>query len=227
MLTRVLRHAYDSVMFTGIVEARCKVESAAPSGGGLTLTLDLSPLEGELTLGESISVNGVCLTVSALDGSTATFDAVEETAARSNLRELRQGDFANVERSLRLGDRLGGHFVTGHVDGTGTLRKVEKLASSVVLTVECEPALTDYMIEKGSVALEGVSLTLTSVARGRFSVAIIPHTLEVTALGARKPGARLNIEADVLGKWVRRLLGKSVKPGSSLSMDFLAEHGFS
>jgi riboflavin synthase len=214
-------------MFTGIVEARCKVMSAAPSDGGLTLALDLSPLEGELALGESISINGVCLTVNALDGSTATFDAVEETIARSNLRELKQGDAVNVERSLRLGDRLGGHFVTGHVDGTGTLRKVEKLASSVVLTVECEPALTDYMIDKGSVALEGVSLTLTSVTRGRFSVALIPHTLEVTALGGKKTGAHLNIEADVLGKWVRRLLGKGVKPGSDLSMDFLAEHGFS
>ncbi len=218
--------AYDSVMFTGIVEAMCRVERAAPSGGGLKLSLDLAPLEGKPVLGESICVNGVCLTVSALDGSVATFDAVEETIERSNLRELRQGDPVNVERSLRLGGRLGGHFVTGHVDGTGTLRKVEKLASSVVLTVECEPALADLMIEKGSVALEGVSLTLTSVARGRFSVALIPHTFATTTLGNMKPGSLLNIEADVLGKWVRRLLGKGGKPGSEISMDFLAEHGF-
>jgi riboflavin synthase len=214
-------------MFTGIVEARCRVVSASASGGGLRLALDLAPLDGAPVLGESICVDGVCLTVSAIDGATASFDAVEETIARSNLARLKAGDTVNVERSLRVGDRLGGHFVTGHVDGTGTLRKVEKLAGSVVLTVECEPGLTDFMIEKGSVALEGVSLTLTSVSRGRFSVAIIPHTLEVTTLGGLKPGAVLNIEADILGKWVRRLLGKNAGPASAISMDFLSEHGFS
>ena len=213
-------------MFTGIVEAKCKVAGAKPVPGGLRLSLDLSSLESPLAPGESVSVNGVCLTISALDGAVAAFDAVEETVARSNLAGLKAGDYINVERALRLGDRLGGHFVSGHVDGTGTLKKVEKLKSSVALTVECDPELTDNMIEKGSVAIEGVSLTITSVSRGRFSVAIIPHTLEVTTLGGKKTGARLNIEVDMLGKWVRKLLGKDLKNQSNISMNFLAEHGF-
>jgi riboflavin synthase len=213
-------------MFTGIVEAKCKVESARAASGGMKLTLDLSMLEGSLALGESISVNGACLTISSLDGGKAGFDAVEETVSRSNLLELKAGDFVNVERALRMGDRLGGHFVAGHVDGTGTLKSIRKLASSTLLTVECGPELTDFMIEKGSVALEGVSLTLTKVERGRFSSAIVPHTLEVTTLGEKKPGARLNIEVDMLGKWVLKLLGPGAKPRSRISKDFLAEHGF-
>jgi riboflavin synthase len=213
-------------MFTGIVEAKCRIESVKPAGGALRIVLDLSVLEGPFALGESVNVNGVCLTISALDGALASFDAVEETVAWSNLGKLKAGDFANAERALRLGGRLGGHFVTGHVDSTGVLKNVEKLKNSTVLTVECAPELTDYMIEKGSVALEGVSLTLTSVGRGRFSTAIIPHTLKVTTLGGKKPGARLNIEVDMLGKYVRKLLGGRVKGHSKISMDFLAEHGF-
>jgi riboflavin synthase len=212
-------------MFTGIVECRCRVLSAKTSGGGLQLVLDLAPLSGTPALGESISVNGVCLTVNKLDKNAATFDAVEETVARTNLLELKAGQDVNVERALRLGDRLGGHFVTGHIDGVGTFKSAQKLASSMVLTVQCDHGLTDMMIEKGSVALEGVSLTLISVNPDRFSVAIIPHTLEVTTLGTAKPGARLNIEADMLGKWVRKLLGRNPK-NSNISMNFLAEHGF-
>jgi len=212
-------------MFTGIIEAKCRVESAKPSGGGLRLALDLALLEGPFSLGESVCVNGVCLTVSSLDGTLAGFDAVEETVARSNLTELKTGDFVNAERALRLGGRLGGHFVAGHVDGTGTLKKIQKLAGSIVLSVECAHELTESMIEKGSVALEGVSLTLVSVGRGSFSVAVIPHTLEVTTLGGKKPGARLNVEVDMLGKYVRKLLGKTGTQ-SNISKDFLAEHGF-
>ncbi len=213
-------------MFTGIVEAKCRVESARSASGGLRLTLDLSALEGSPALGESVSINGVCLTISSLDGVLAAFDAVEETIARSNLAQLKAGDSVNAERALRVGDRLGGHFVAGHVDGTSTLKSIKKLASSTILTIECEPDLTDYMIEKGSVALEGVSLTLTSVGRGKFSVAIVPHTLEVTTLGDKKRGARLNIEVDMLGKWVRKLLGAGAKGQSNISIDFLTEHGF-
>jgi riboflavin synthase len=212
-------------MFTGIVECRCRVLSAKTSGGGLQLVLDLAPLSGTPALGESISVNGVCLTVNKLDKNAATFDAVEETVARTNLLELKAGQDVNVERALRLGDRLGGHFVTGHIDGVGTFKSAQKLASSMVLTVQCDHGLTDMMIEKGSVALEGVSLTLISVNPDRFSVAIIPHTLEVTNLGAARPGSKLNVEADMLGKWVRKLLGRNPKD-SNISMDFLAEHGF-
>lgn len=213
-------------MFTGIVEATCRIKSAAAAAGGLRLSVDLSPVEGSLEVGESISVNGVCLTISGIDKRLATFDAVEETVSRTNLRELKAGDSVNVERALRMGDRLGGHFVSGHVDGAGVLKSAKKLPASTVLTVECEPGLTDQMIEKGSVALEGASLTLTEVGRGRFSVAIIPHTLEVTTLGTKKPGSRLNIEADMLGKWVKKLLGGDAKGKSSISKDFLAEHGF-
>ncbi len=216
---------YKWAMFTGIIEVRCRVEKAAPSGGGLLLAVDSSALEGPLQLGESVAVNGVCLTISSLDGALATFDAVEETIERSNLRELRTGDYVNAERALKVGDRLGGHFVAGHVDGIGVLKRIKKLASSTVLTVECGPELAANMIEKGSVALEGVSLTLVSVDKKRFSVATIPHTLAVTTLGEKRSGAHLNIEVDMLGKWVRKLLG-GARPGSKISRDFLAEHGF-
>lgn len=213
-------------MFTGIVEAKCAVKNATPAGGGLKLTLDLAGIEGTPAPGESVNVNGVCLTVSSLDGSLATFDAVEETLSRSNLGNLKVGDSVNIERALRLGDRLGGHFVLGHIDGTGTLKRIEKLTSSSVFTVACEPKLTDYMIEKGSVALEGISLTLTSVSRGRFSIALIPHTLALTTLGEKKVGARLNIEVDMLGKWVRKLLGKGARPPGHITEGFLREYGF-
>jgi len=214
-------------MFTGIIEAKCKITAASKTGGGLRLILDLSPLDGELALGESVCVNGACLTISSLDGKEASFDAVEETISRTSLASLKAGDLVNAERALRVGDRLGGHFVSGHIDGTGILRNIRNLASSMELTVECDPAITDMLIEKGSVALEGASLTLTDVKRGKFSVAIIPHTLEVTTLGDKKTGAALNVEVDMLGKWVKKLLGSDPAKGSGITGDFLSEHGFS
>jgi riboflavin synthase len=183
--------------------------------------VDLGPLAEGTKLGDSIAINGVCLTVAALDGARASFDAVGETIARTNLAALSQGQKVNVERSLRVGDRLSGHFVAGHVDAVGTIRSKEKLPTQTVLRVAAPPEVTRLMAAKGSVAVDGVSLTLVDVARDALAVALIPFTLAETTLGTKGPGDAVNIEVDILARYVARQLG-----GEGLSEQALREHGF-
>jgi riboflavin synthase len=193
-------------MFTGLVEALGTVESLAAEGAGCRLAVAAPDLSGGLTLGESVAVNGACLTVVARDGRTCQFQAGPETLRRTNLGELRVGDRVNLERSLRLGDRLGGHLVQGHVDGVG--RVAERLPQGEWETVwfTCPPELAAQMVSKGSVAVDGVSLTLVDVGADRFSVALIPHTLGHTTLGFKGVGAPVNLETDLLAKYVWKYL---------------------
>jgi riboflavin synthase len=194
-------------MFTGLVETLATVRHMAPDGqGGQNCDLDLSQFLDELTLGESIAINGACLTVIAKQAPTCRFQVSPETLVRTNLGQLSPGDRVNVERSLRLGDRLGGHIVQGHVDGVGRLAKRERQGDWETVWFTCPEELTAQMIVKGSVAVDGVSLTLVEVLDDRFSVALIPHTLANTTLGFKRPGDPVNLEIDMFGKYIAKYL---------------------
>ncbi|MBL7223079.1 MAG: riboflavin synthase [Candidatus Brocadiae bacterium] len=208
-------------MFTGIIEAMCPL-AALQRGATWRLTVDLGPLADDVKLGDSIAINGVCLTVAHLNGSRASFDAIGETMGRTALARLAQDDRVNIERALRVGDRLGGHFVAGHVDGVGTLRAKEQRPDQTVVRVAIEPALTRFMAAKGSVAIDGISLTLVDVAHDTFSVAIIPYTLRETTLGVKHAGDPVNVEVDLLARYVAKMTGH----GDGLTEGFLREHGF-
>jgi riboflavin synthase len=193
-------------MFTGIVEELGEVR-VAPTGTPARLVVAADATLPDATTGASIAVNGVCLTVVARDDGTVTFDVAPETLDRSTLGDLRVGDPVNLERPMRLTDRLGGHLVQGHVDGVGTVTgRAPDGDGSVRLTVEAPPPLLRHIVEKGSVTVDGVSLTVTDVTDDSFGVALIPHTLAVTTLGSRPPGAAVNLETDVVAKYVDRLL---------------------
>jgi len=193
-------------MFTGLVEVLGTVRDLVSDGAGCRLTVAAPEIAAELSLGESVAVNGACLTVVAHDAATCSFQLGPETLQRTNLGDLRLGDRVNLERSLRLSDRLGGHLVQGHVDGVGHV--AERLAEGdwVTMWFTCPPELAAQMVSKGSVTVDGVSLTLVEVGVDRFSVALIPHTLTHTTLGFKGPGAAVNLETDLLAKYVWKYL---------------------
>ena len=193
-------------LFTGLVEALGRVERVEDEGSGRRFRLSWPGFADSFTLGESIAVNGCCLTVVASDGPTFDVQAGPETLLRTNLGSKRAGDPVNLERSLRVGDRLGGHFVQGHVDTTAELAERRPDGEWDFLAFALDPAWTPLMVPKGSIAVDGVSLTLVDVAPDRFSVMLIPHTLAATTLGSLKPGDRVNIEADMLAKHVAKLM---------------------
>lgn len=194
-------------MFTGIVEGRRRVVRAARHSGGLSLALDLEDLAGDGAIGDSISVAGCCLTAETLEGSVMTFHLMDESLGLTTFESVAEGDYLNVERSLRVGDRLGGHFVSGHVDGLGTVASLDVLHEGQTdLTLELPGALAQLVIPKGSVAIDGVSLTLSGIDGTRATVSLIPHTLEATTLGTLNVGDQVHLEMDMIGKWVRRLL---------------------
>ena len=211
-------------MFTGLIETCRPVQAVSQRGGLKEIELDLGELAEDVAVGDSVALNGVCLTAVAISGSSARFEAVQETQERSTLGRLRPGDTVNVERALRVGDRLGGHFVQGHVDGLGSIADKSEHDGQCLLRVRVPPELTAKMIEKGSVAVDGVSLTIIDVAADSFSVAVIPHTLEMTTLGRKRPGDEVNIEVDMIGKWVAKLLGKD--EGGSITREKLERYGF-
>ena len=195
-------------MFTGLVEALVQVASIQSDGPGKILTLrwPLSASNNDLAIGDSVAINGCCLTVIQLDGELLTFEAGAETLSRTNLGKLQSGSLVNVERALKYGDRLGGHLVSGHIDATGSLlsRKDDANWSDFVFEIPAE--LSKQMASKGSIAVDGVSLTLVDVSRRSFSVALIPHTLDVTTLGKLQAGDTVNLETDLLAKYVESQL---------------------
>jgi riboflavin synthase len=193
-------------MFTGIVEQIGSVEHVADNEIGRRIVLS-APGVGELPLGASISVNGVCLTAVETDDDTVAVDVIPETLQRTNLGTLLNASQVNLERPMPADGRFDGHIVQGHIDGVGTVAAVERGdEGGVVMTVDMPESLQRYLVEKGSITIDGVSLTVASVTEVGFSVALIPHTLEVTTLGLRNPGDTVNLEVDVLAKYVERLL---------------------
>ncbi len=201
-------------MFTGIVEAVGRVTAVEPRGSATRLRIEAGALAEGARIGDSVAVNGGCLTVAAVEGEILAFDAVPETLARTALGGLGPGARVNLERALRAGGRLDGHIVQGHVDGVGRVRQLLRQGEDARLFVDCAPEFADWLVEKGSVAIDGVSLTVVGVAAAGFDVALIPHTLETTTLGALSPGDRVNLEADVLGKYVKRYLERLLPPAN-------------
>ena len=217
-------------MFTGIIQGRGRICEKRPSGGGLLFGIDSDFDLTDPSEGESIAVNGVCLTAREIRGRRFLVDVSPESLARTNLGQVAVGSLVNLERALRLADRLGGHLVSGHVDAVARVTERKPLGDFVLFTFEIPLGLGRYLIEKGSITVDGISLTVNRCDQRTFSVSIIPHTLEVTTLGGLAAGSRVNLEVDLIGKYVEKLL--SVKPeggagqASALNPAFLAEHGF-
>ncbi len=217
-------------MFTGIIETTGRITDLLNTDEGIRLTIACGLRDYQI--GESIAVNGICLTVVAFSGMKFQADASSETLQRTTLGRLNIGSQVNLERALRLGDRLGGHWVSGHIDGTGTLARIDKHGDAKAIVVETEPRLLRYIVEKGSVALDGASLTVNRVNDKEFEVMLIPHTQEVLFEGFDTVGRRINIEVDILGKYVEKLLAchdasqSDIKPASSLTLEKLREAGF-
>lgn len=195
-------------MFTGLVEATGRIESATVEDGGKRFALRWEGLADPLAIGESVAVDGCCLTVVAAAADRFEVQAGPETLLRTTLGERTPGDAVNLERALRVGDRLGGHFVQGHVDATAVLRERRREGEFEFVAFDVDPAWTALMVEKGSIAVDGASLTLTAVGASDFSIMLIPQTLSATTLGTRRPGDRVNVETDVLAKHVRKLLDR-------------------
>jgi riboflavin synthase len=201
-------------MFTGIVEALASVVEIKPEPPGVRITICMPKISGSARavtagIGDSVALNGCCLTVVAVAGDRLEFQAGDETLRRTNLGRLQSGSGVNVERSLCVGDQMGGHFVTGHIDGLGTLASRTDAGEWSTFWFQAPPGLLRQMASKGSIAIDGVSLTLVDVEDQRFSVMLIPHTLTVTTLGKLKPGDTVNLETDVLAKYVERQLAAS------------------
>lgn len=197
-------------MFTGLVEAVGVVAALQQNGPGVDLIVEIPNglADGEeARIGESVALNGCCLTIVSRNGNRWTFQAGAETLSRTNLGTLSVGDPLNIERSLRAGDRLGGHIVQGHIDGVGRVASVLPDGDWTTMRFSVSAALTRQMVPKGSVAVDGVSLTLVDVERTEVSVALIPHTLKATTLGRRRPGDAVNIETDIIGKYMDKMLG--------------------
>lgn len=193
-------------MFTGIVETMGDVVSVVDQGGRTRITIESAPVAEGMSVGDSVACNGVCLTVVEVSGPRFSVEAVPETLARTNLGACVPGDPVDLERPLRTDGRFDGHIVQGHVDGVGTVRRVTPEGDAVRMWFDVPSRLRRYLVEKGSVAVDGVSLTVSSVDEVGFEVVLIPHTLQVTVLGRRRVGARANLEVDVLAKYVERLL---------------------
>jgi riboflavin synthase len=215
-------------MFTGLVEEVGTVHAVRHGAGQSRLVIAAPRIGPEVVIGDSICVNGVCLTVVASAENRLEFDAVAETLRRSNLGEMRSGDRVNLERAMAAGDRFGGHVVQGHVDAVGRLKRIVPEATSHLIEVEAPPEVMRCVVEKGSIALDGISLTVATLSASTFTVAIIPHTWTQTTLGSRKPGDRVNLEADILAKYVERLLEARLGPAqpTSLTEAALRESGF-
>jgi len=193
-------------MFTGIVRLG-RVESIEMQGasGRIAVTPD-RPWEEPIVLGDSIAVNGACLTVAAMEGEKLSFDVLTETFDKTNLGEKSAGSIVNLERALAMGDTLGGHIVTGHVDGSGTVRKITPVDRDFKFEIECSKDMLMLMVYKGSISIDGISLTVAELLDDGFVVHIIPHTIEETDMSEFKPGTKVNLEADILGKHVQRIL---------------------
>lgn len=218
-------------MFTGIIEAKGEIQSLAPRGGDVALAVLTGALDmSDVQLGDSIAVNGVCLTVTSLPGRGFTADVSGETLALTSLGALKAGSVVNLEKALTPTTRLGGHLVSGHVDGVGTVRSLCPDARSTRIDIEAPAALARYIAQKGSITVDGISLTVNSVSGAVFSLNIIPHTQDMTTIGTWQAGTRVNLEVDIIARYLERLLlgERAAEPGAGegLSMAFLAEHGF-
>jgi len=212
-------------MFTGLIEEIGVIRKKTPSSGGLRLEVEAGKVTDDLEVGHSVSVNGVCQTVEGVGKGYFIFFSIPETIARTNLGSLNPGDKVNLERPVKLGESLGGHLVSGHVDCVGRIVRRRKMQAHTLLEVSYPPEFDRYVVPKGSIALEGISLTVVETTSGRFSVAIIPHTLENTNLGATKIGAEVNLEFDQIAKHIEKQ-SRARSGERELTKDFLERAGW-
>lgn len=213
-------------MFTGIVEELGKVTDLKILPDSAQLTLEGSKVLEGTQIGDSIAVNGICLTVVKMQGNLFTVDVMAETLNKTNLKECGRGARVNLERALQLSTRLGGHIVSGHVDGVGTIQKISPVGIARVFEIKTSSDLVKHILPKGSIAIDGISLTVVEVLPQGFTVSLIPHTRQETTLGFKGIGDRVNLETDIIGKYVARFMEKSDDHKKDLSMSFLSEHGF-
>lgn len=213
-------------MFTGLIEAVCTVMSVRRSESTMLLSVDLGELADDSKIGDSIAINGVCLTIARLEGGIATFELSGETLARSTLDKLKPSSQVNVERAIKAADRFGGHFVQGHIDGTATIKAIDKHGRFADMKCAAEPGLLNAMVVKGSVAVDGISLTIASIDQNSFTVALIPETLNKTTLSKVKIGNEVNIETDIIVKTIKTQLEKILPQKQSLTAEKLKELGF-
>lgn len=213
-------------MFTGLIEAVCTVKSARRSDNAMLLSIDLAGLADDNKIGDSVAINGVCLTIAKFEGSLATFDISAETLAKSTLDKLKPSSQVNVERAVKATDRFGGHFVQGHIDGTATIKTIDKRGQFADMKFIAEAELLDQMVVKGSVAVDGISLTIAGMDQNSFTVALIPETLKNTTLGRAKIGDAVNIETDIIVKTIKKQLDKILPQTRPLTAERLKELGF-
>ena len=216
-------------MFTGIIEETGTVRHVALRGNSGSIQMGAELVLAGTKPGDSIAVNGVCLTVATMDTKSFTADVMAETLRRSNLGQLKAGDLVNLERAMPADGRFGGHMVSGHIDGTGTIAALEKEGNATWVYIHTSPDILALIVEKGSIAIDGISLTVAKVGVEDFAVSIIPHTSSHTTLLKKKAGDVVNLENDIVGKYVQRLLGQSqpAEPhGSRITEEFLRENGF-
>ena len=215
-------------MFTGIVEELGTIRAIQRGTHSAVLSIGASLVLSDLKIGDSVAVNGVCLTATGKDGGGSTADVMHETLNRSSLGKLVPGSPVNLERAMPANGRFGGHIVSGHIDGVGTILSVHRDDNALWYTVRAAPELLRYVVEKGSVTIDGVSLTVAAVEADRFSVSLIPHTAMVTVLGRTRPGDTVNLETDIIGKYVEKLLNPQEELSSKggITLDFLRENGF-
>ena len=215
-------------MFTGIVEEMGVLRSVRRGAHSAVLSIGAETVLSDLKIGDSVAVNGVCLTATTVDAGGFTADVMHETLNRSSLGALVPGNPVNLERAMAANGRFGGHMVAGHIDGTGTITARRQDDNAVWYTVSAAPSLLRYIVEKGSIAIDGISLTVASVEADRFSVSVIPHTAAVTVLGRKRPGDIVNLETDIIGKYVEKLLrpAADTAPKGGISLEFLMENGF-
>jgi riboflavin synthase len=220
-------------MFTGIIEGLGTIGAIRPAGQGKRLTIEADYALDQTKIGDSIAVNGACLTVVKISGSTFEVDLSPETLSTSTFDKAKQGDRLNLERAMRLSDRIDGHLVLGHVDGIGIIEQQQKLGNAIGVSIAVPAAVSRYMIHKGSVAVDGISLTINALTPKSFTVSIIPHTGRLTTIGMKQKGQPVNIETDMIGKYVERfvqgeLMTDSEKTTTSpgIDMELLAKSGF-
>ena len=209
-------------MFTGIIEETGVIRAVQRGAKSAVLTVEAKKVLEDVHIGDSIATNGVCLTVTSVRGDCFTADVMNESLRRSSLGDLKPGSRVHLERARAANGRFGGHIVSGHIDGTGTVVSVRRDDIAVWYTIRTTPQLMRYIVEKGSVAIDGISLTVAAVETDRFSVSVIPHTAQETTLSEKRPGATVNLENDVIGKYVEKLMQKD----SGITLDFLAQNGF-
>jgi len=218
-------------MFTGIIEEIGTLKAIRHGHKSATLEIKAATVLTGTQVGDSISVNGVCLTVTTLNPTSFTADVMPETLKRSNLGTLQPDHPLNLERAMQLGDRFGGHIVSGHIDGVGSILNFKEDDNAIWITIEAEPAVLRYVVEKGSIAIDGISLTVAGVEKRSFKVSIIPHTRHETTLCSKVPGSKVNLECDIVAKYIERFSGFGKQPyaddtSSKISMSFLEDNGY-